>query len=218
VSDKSHRPRGRQAEAARNDERLLEAAREIVATEGIDAPVAAIAARAGVGIGSLYRRYGSKVEMLQRLCVVAMEQAIAAAEDALADADPWRGLTRYVQTCVAFHSGALAPLAGHIPTTATMNETAAHSFDLLGALVGRAPLRPDVSSVDVARLVELFARTRPRDAAVQDVTAHDRLLTIALDGLRTREPTKLPGRKQRRKDYVRRWQQHPPAPTESAAR
>src|ERR1700722_4204909 len=70
--------RGRQQEAARNDRRVLDAAREVFATQGWDAPVSAVAERAGVGMGSLYRRYGSKTELLQRLCVVAMEQNIGA--------------------------------------------------------------------------------------------------------------------------------------------
>ena len=198
--------RGRQAEAARNDQRVLEAAREVIATEGFDAPVSAIAERAGVGIGSLYRRYGSKIELLQRLCVLAMQQAIAAAEAGLADEDPWRGLSSYVQTCVAFHSGALAPLAGHIPTTPEMRQTAAHSFRLLDQLVERAPLRPDASSLDIAWLTELFARTRPRHATSEDAHVHDRLLAIALDGLRDGARDPLPSPAPTRKHYAGRWQ------------
>ena len=57
---------GRRAQAARNDERILEAAREVfVADPG--APIAAVAERAGVGIGALYRRYASKEELLREL-------------------------------------------------------------------------------------------------------------------------------------------------------
>ena len=76
--------RGRQAEARRNDLVVLEAARDVFAAQGADAPISAVAARAGVGVGTLYRRYGSKTELLQRLCVLAMEQALAAAGEALA--------------------------------------------------------------------------------------------------------------------------------------
>ena len=54
---------GRRAEAARNDQRIIDAAREVfVADSG--APIAAVAKRAGVGIGALYRRYASKEELL----------------------------------------------------------------------------------------------------------------------------------------------------------
>src|SRR5215475_4953452 len=88
------RRRGRYAEAARNDRLVLDAAREVFTSQGFDAPVSAVAQRAGVGIGSLYRRYGSKTELLQRLCTLAMEQAIEAAQAALAVGDPWAGLAR----------------------------------------------------------------------------------------------------------------------------
>src|SRR5256885_3181934 len=103
--------RGRQAEARRNDLVVLEAARDVFAAQGADAPIAAVAARAGVGVGTLYRRYGSKTELLQRLCVLAMEQALAAAGDALAARDPWDGPASYIAACVELRSGALAALA-----------------------------------------------------------------------------------------------------------
>ena len=71
---------GRQAEARRNDLAVLEAARDVFTAQGAGAPVSAVAERAGVGMGTLYRRYGSKTELLQRLCLLAMEQTVAAAE------------------------------------------------------------------------------------------------------------------------------------------
>src|SRR6516165_10102135 len=91
---------GRQAEARRNDLAVLEAARDVFTARGASAPITAVAERAGVGMGTLYRRYGSKTELLQRLCVLAMEQALDAAADALAAADPWTGLAGYIRACV----------------------------------------------------------------------------------------------------------------------
>ncbi|HYZ79703.1 MAG TPA: helix-turn-helix domain-containing protein [Solirubrobacteraceae bacterium] len=200
------RRRGRYAEAARNDARLLDAAREIIATRGADAPVAAIAQRAGVGIGSLYRRYGSKTELLQQLCLLAMEQSIAAAEAGMAEPDPWYGLTGYVRACVALRSGALAPLAGRVPTTPEMHEAAARGLALLEQLVARAGLRPDVSPLDVAWLIELFSKTHPHNASAQDeLRVHERLLTIALDGLRATPRSALPGPAPTIEQYTGRW-------------
>lgn len=197
--------RGRQAEAAVNDRLVLDAAREVIAAEGFDAPVSAIAARAGVGIGSLYRRYGSKVELMQHLCVLAMEQAIEAAEAGLADPDPWRGLTGYVRACVEFGSGALAPLAGRIPTTPEMRRTAERSFRLLDLLVERAPLREDATAVDVAWLMEMFARTRPAAGDRNGERVHERLMALSFDGLRPGAPEPLPGPRPTRAHYARRW-------------
>src|SRR6516162_1140887 len=129
---------GRQAEARRNDLAVLDAARDVFAAHGAAAPVSAVAGRAGVGMGTLYRRYGSKTELLQRLCVLAMEQAVEAADDALRAGDPWTGLAGYVRACVELRSGALASLAGQIETTAEMRGTARRSMDRLAEIVDRA--------------------------------------------------------------------------------
>jgi AcrR family transcriptional regulator len=199
--------RGRQAEAARNDRRLLDAAREVFATQGFDAPVSAVARRAGLGMGSLYRRYGSKTELLQRLCLLAMEQAIEAAETAVAAEDAWDGLAGYVRTCVAFGSGALAPLAGTIETTPEMWQASRRGRDLLAAVVERARhdggLRPDVTALDVAWLIELFSRRAATGAG--DDGVRSRLLAIALDGLRTPRPEALPAPPPSASHYEGRW-------------
>src|SRR6266702_8433695 len=120
--------RGRQAQARRNDLAVLEAARDVFSVQGADAPISAVAERAGVGMGTLYRRYGSKTELLQRLCLLAMEQALAAAGDALAVGDPWDGLCGYIAACVELRSGALTSLAGQIETTAEMRGAARRSM------------------------------------------------------------------------------------------
>lgn len=189
--------RGRQAEARRNDRLVLDAARDVFAAQGFDAPVAAVARRAGVGMGSLYRRYGSKEELLQRLCVLAMEQAIDAAEEALEDPAAWTGLARYVTACVGFGSGMLSPVAGTITTTREMWETARRSRALLLELVERAhasgDLRPDASAVDVNLLIQHFSRRPlPGPHEAEDREARERLLAIALDGLRLGPPNPLP--------------------------
>src|SRR3954470_17541603 len=97
----------RQAEAERNDRALLAAAREVLAVDGAHASVAAIAARAGVGIGSLYRRYRTKEELFQRLMSLSLDQWIEAAERGLAHDDPWEGLAYYVTAGIEISSGSL---------------------------------------------------------------------------------------------------------------
>lgn len=199
--------RGRQAEAQRNDRLVLDAAREVFASQGGGAPVSAVAKRAGVGMGSLYRRYGSKTELLQHLCVLAMEQTTEAAERALASEDAWSGLEGYVRECVAFGSGALAPLAGTVQTTPRMWETSKRGRKLLDELVARAHreggLRPDVTTLDVLWLIELFGSHGP--ARTGDDRARRRLLAIALDGLRARAARPLPGPPPSARDYQARW-------------
>src|ERR1700746_829295 len=156
---------GRQAEARRNDRAVLDAARDVFSAQGADAPISAVADRAGVGIGTLYRRYGSKTELLQRLCVLAMEQGVACAADALADADPWAGLAGYVRACVELRSGALASLAGQVETTAEMRRVARRGMTRVAEVVARAHhdggLRADVTPLDVTWLIEQFSRRAP---------------------------------------------------------
>jgi len=186
---------GRRAEAARNDQRILDAARRVFIRGGTDAPVAAIAAEAGVGIGSLYRRFPSKDALLQHLCQQAMEQSIDAAEAALASADAggdaWTALAGYVRACVGFRSGALAPVAGTFRVTEHMVATAVRNHELGEQLVARAhaegSLRPDVTDVDVLQLVTLFSRRELPDPG------DERLLAILLDGLRAPGHTRLAG-------------------------
>jgi AcrR family transcriptional regulator len=201
---------GRQAEARRNDLVVLEAARDVFAAQGADAPISAVAERAGVGMGTLYRRYGSKTELLQRLCVLAMDQALAAAGDALAASDPWDGLCGYVRACVELRSGALAALAGQIGTTAEMRGTARRSMARLAEIVARAHaggrLREDVTALDVSWLIEQFSRRPPdRLDPAEERNVRSRLLAIALDGLRARPGEPLPGRPPSRRHYVNRW-------------
>jgi AcrR family transcriptional regulator len=205
-----HSRRGRQAEAERNDRRVLDAAREVVAAYGADAPVSMIAERAGVGMGSLYRRYGSKADLLRHLCVQAMEQSVDAAQAALAASDAWAGLAGYVGTCIAQGTGALAPLAGSIQTTPQMWRTSRHSRRLLEQLVARAQqdgaLRPDVTALDIAWLIEFFGRSGPARPGTEDHTIRQRLLTITLDGLRNRGAGSLPGPAPSTRHYEQRWQ------------
>src|SRR4030081_1931784 len=99
--DEADRPagrRGRQAEARRNDRAGLDAAREVFAVHGPDASVAQVAARAGVGIGSLYRRYPTKEALLQHLCQASMDQQVAASAEALQGGrNPWEALAGFIR-------------------------------------------------------------------------------------------------------------------------
>jgi AcrR family transcriptional regulator len=197
--------RGRQAEARRNDRAVLDAAREVFAVHGPDASVAQVAAQAGVGMGTLYRRYPTKEALLQHLCQASMDQQVAAAEEALArGTDPWEALAGFVRDCVGFRAGVLSAVAGTIGVTEEMRETAGRAHDLLEQLVRRAKragaLRRDAASVDIHDLIELFSR-RPAG----DTLAHERLLAIALEGLRAPGSNALPGPVPDWQAYVRRW-------------
>ncbi len=204
---------GRQAEARHNDLLVLEAARDVFTVYGAGAPISAVAERAGVGMGTLYRRYGSKTELLQRLCVLAMDQALAAADEALAVSDPWDGLCGYIRACVELRSGALAALAGQIETTAEMQSTARRSMARMEEIVARAHhdgrLRADVTALDITWLIEQFSRRSPDQLdPAEERNVRSRLVAIALDGLRPGPGPALPGRPPSRSRYVNRWSRH----------
>ena len=95
-----------------NDVRVLDAARDVFASGGYDAPVAAVAAAAGVGIASLYRRYGSKDELLADVCLRSMRQmselAAAAGSSGGVAADR---LDEFVRSCIAARCGAFGGVA-----------------------------------------------------------------------------------------------------------
>jgi len=183
---------------------VLDAARLVFAVHGPDAPVSAVAAEAGVGMGSLYRRYASKDELLRHLCQASMEQQVTIAERALASGgEPWDALSGFIRTCVAARVGAFASVAGTIPVTAGMRATAQRAHELLERLVSRAreagAVRRDIGSVDIHQFIELFSRRVPGDAGCQ------RLLAIGLDGLRCPPAEPLPGSPASWNSYARRW-------------
>src|SRR3954452_22402880 len=107
---------GRQAEASRNDERVLAAARAVL-TADPDASMADIARRAGVGIGTLYRRYPSKQALVLHLCQDGMERLEAVARTALErDGEAW--FAAFMQEGLAAGAGSLgAALAGTFTPT-----------------------------------------------------------------------------------------------------
>ena len=201
--------RGRQAEARRNDLAVLDAARDVFTAQGAGAPITAVAERAGVGMGTLYRRYGSKTELLQYLCVLSMRQVIDAAETALAAEDAWDGLAGYVRACVGLGAGAFAPLAGTIEVTGEMLATARRSNELLRAILARAQrtgqARPDVTDADIWGIIEQFSRRSANPRAPDDPAIRTRILAIALDGLRPQPATGLTGTPPDPHASARKW-------------
>jgi AcrR family transcriptional regulator len=197
------KPRGRQREADRNDARLFQAAREVFAERGWDAPVSEIARRAGIGMGSLYRRYPSKESLAQRMRIVAMEHLITQARTALAEEpDPWSAFARFLRDVLsAQHPGSpLLPLVGgRLPATDDVVKAADRLRAALDDLVGGAHragvLRADFTSADIPLLLEHLSARIPV-AAERASALHLRYLDLVLAGLRaapTDEPTALTG-------------------------
>jgi AcrR family transcriptional regulator len=201
---------GRRAQAARNDERILEAARAVFVADP-DAPIAAVAKEAGVGISALYNRYAGKDELLRRLCGDGLEHFIDETEVALADdGDPWTVFAAFMERVVDADTTALTgTLAGTFTPTEELFEIAARSHELFLALVERTreagAIRPDVEVNDVSLLLEQLAAIRVRDER-RTGELRRRALALALDGLRTPAPAPLPGPPPSWQELNERWE------------
>jgi AcrR family transcriptional regulator len=179
---------GRQAEAARNDQLILDAARAVFVADPA-APVSEVAKRAGVGIAALYRRYPSKEDMLRKLSGDGLDRYIAEAEQALADdRDPWTAFAAFMERIVAADTHSLTQrLAGTFTPTEDLYRDAARAQELNVALFERVreagAVRPDVVVDDIAWVLEMVAAIRLRDGR-RTGELRARYLALLLDGLR----------------------------------
>ena len=205
---------GRRAQAARNDEAILAAARDVFVDDP-SAPIAAVSQRAGVGISALYRRYPSKEALLGRLCSDGQAIYIAEAERALADdGDPWEAYANFLRRIVAADTHSLTVrLAGtFVPTERHMQDAELMrrlSEQLFGRTHAAGAIRPDVTELDIAFLMELLAQTRLGNQ-LRTAELLQRFLGVILDGLRPASASVLPGRAPSWTEQLRRWT--PPDP------
>lgn len=201
---------GRKAQAARNDELILAAARAVF-TADPGAPIAAVAERAGVGISALYRRYGSKEAMLQKLCGDGLKLYIAAAEKALAHTgDPWEAFAQFMLDVVDYDTHSLTiALAGTFPPT----EELYRDSDLaarLGAQVfervsAAGVIRQDITVIDVALLFEQIASIKLGDED-RTVQLRHRYLALLLDAMHLPAGSSpLPGPPPSDQELQQRW-------------
>lgn len=88
------RTRRLRVDAARNHQRIIDAARELFADRGLEITLDDVAERAGVGVGTVYRRFANKRELISEVFAGHVREFAEAAQDALAAADPWEGVVR----------------------------------------------------------------------------------------------------------------------------
>ena len=200
---------GRQAEALRNDGLILTAAREVFVTDP-KAPISAVAERAGVGIGALYRRYGSKEDLLRKLCADGLRVYIAAVEEALADeGDVWEAFAGFMRRVVDADTNSLTlRLAGTFTPTEELYRDSQRAQDLTARLFGRVrdagAVRPDMEVNDIALLLEQLAAVRVGDEGRTRQLRH-RYLALLLDAMRFTSGPPLPGPPPSWEEIGERW-------------
>ena len=188
------------ADARRNRVLVLAAAREVVAERGVTVPLEEIAARAGVGIGTLYRRFPTRKELIAPIVEELIEEYRLLIEQVVADPDPWRGFCSYFQQAVAMQvaNRGLAEALTHSPTP-LLAEQATRVRQLtrrgLASVMRRAKaegsLRPDFSLTDLQAI--FWACAQVADASADaNPDFWRRHLNIVLDGLRAENRTRMP--------------------------
>jgi AcrR family transcriptional regulator len=185
-------------DAQRNRERILASARTLLARDGLGASVEEITRQAGVGMGTLYRHFPTKEELIDAVLEDAFAELVRVAEQALVEADAWRGFTRFLEQTLELH----AANRGLKDVLATRDHggTRARAMrerlqPLLRRLIERAQaqgaLRPDFTAEDVPLVFWTGGRVIEATATV----APDywrRYLGVLLDGLRAGAATPLP--------------------------
>jgi AcrR family transcriptional regulator len=180
------------ADAARNREAIVAVARDVFAEYGLEAPLEAIAAQAGVGIATLYRRFPTREKLVAAALVEKVADYAGAARLALATPDPWDGFAGFVERICELQAGdrGLSDLLSMtLSADEQVEELRRTANDLLVTVIDRAKaagtLREDFVGED---LVLLLIAT----AAVTHVTRADapeawrRFVALALDSFSTR--------------------------------
>lgn len=210
---------GRQAQAARNDEQILRAAREVFNADP-EAPIVAVAQRAGVGISALYRRHRSKDELLQELARDGLGRYIGEVEAALAGGgDPWVAFRRFMQRALDAGTASITVrFSARFPTTKEMHTLGRRAAKLTARLIGRVKragqLRRDINVGDVSLLFEQLQSIEVVSAARTRQLRH-RYLSLMLDAMHRPSSTPLPGPAPRWEEISGRYR--PPSPQPETA-
>nr|WP_205379798.1 TetR/AcrR family transcriptional regulator [Streptomyces sp. SID7805] len=186
------------ADARRNRERILEAAREVFAAQGIDAPMSAVARRAGVGVATLYRRFPTRTALATAAFTEQLALCAAAFDEALADPDPGHGLYALLEkvcTTQVTDRGFAPVFLDQFPDALDHGHERDCAEEGLARLVQRAreagQLRDDFDPADITLL--LLANSglagQPRETAL---AASRRLLAYFFQAFQTQRPGSLP--------------------------
>jgi AcrR family transcriptional regulator len=178
------------ADAERNRRRILAAAREVFARKGLEAGLDEIARHAGVGAGTVYRRFPDKNALVTALFEERLREFITAAETATAQPDAWSGLVGMLETTVAMQiedRGLKDVLFAHGDHRHFAGQKAALRLLVTGVLEraqAAGTLRPDVALTDVLA-VQLMVTSMA--ALTEDASPRlwRRYLHLLLDGLCT---------------------------------
>ncbi|WP_397330541.1 TetR/AcrR family transcriptional regulator [Paenibacillus polymyxa] len=178
------------ADAQRNINALLQSAMTVFATSGVDAPVREIAEKAGVGVGTLYRHFPQRSDLIEAVFRQEVDACADAAEELSAQYEPGEALARWMQRYVDFIA-AKRGLAAALHSGNPAYETLPAYFDkrlkpalriLLETAAAAGEVRADVEPDDLLRAVASLSATGHKGNAMQA----RQMVALLVDGLRYR--------------------------------
>jgi AcrR family transcriptional regulator len=187
-------------DAERNRQKILAAAAVVFAARGLEVTLDDIAREAGVGVGTVYRRFTNREALIDALFETKIGEIVALAEQAAALEDPWEGLRAWIDAIASLQGrdrGLKAVLLSTVEGRERTDAARDRIIPIVEGLVARAKasgeLRDDVELTDFP-LLELMLGSVAERLKQTDPERWRRYLTIVLDGLRTRRdgPTPLP--------------------------
>ncbi|MFD0684936.1 TetR/AcrR family transcriptional regulator [Actinomadura fibrosa] len=185
------RPR---ADARRNVERLVRAAREAAGEVGGEITAHEIARRAGVGVGTFYRRVSTLEVLLEAVLAEVLGEIVTKGDEGLADPDPWEGFRHFAGAYIRLRNE-LCDINERLG--GPLDHARAELRDRIRLLVERAQtagvMRADITWQDVAFLMVSVSTGDHTLGVRASPQQWDRNLGIVLDGLRAPDPTPLPG-------------------------
>ncbi|MFI1161214.1 TetR/AcrR family transcriptional regulator [Streptomyces sioyaensis] len=208
------------ADALRNRERIIAAARETMVEFGAEVPLDEIARRAGVGNATLYRHFADRLELIHYVTLSVMSRTADRAESALAEeSDAFQALRRFVHAAVEERIGALCPLLSdgvdrdHPDLLAARDRLESAIEAVMGAARDSGQLRTDIAVGDLMVATTQLTRPLPGWGSPRtgfgggcvdfDKFVH-RHLQLFLDGLQTPARSELPGAAATLEDLRRR--------------
>ena len=186
--DADERPLRRDAE--RNRQRILAAAAELFSERGLDASLDDVARAAGVGVGTVYRRFPDKESLIRELFRERVDALVTVAEEACNAADPWQGFVSYLEYTAAALAGDLG-LRQLLMFGNYDRDQVCYARDRMRPVVTRlvrraqvsGDLRADFAATDVKMIAFMLASVAEYTAAVTPLVWR-RYLAMLLDGLR----------------------------------
>lgn len=190
------RPLRRDAE--RNRQLILRAAQELFADRGLDVSLDEIAAHAGLGVGTVYRRFPTKEDLVEALFEDRLRELLAIAQRALAHPDPWQGVVNLLEEGNALHSTdrglrevVLGSRFGHDHVARIRDGLQPVVTELVARAQAQGTLRADAAATDIP-LISIMIGAVVDYAGDMQPDIWRRFLAIIIDGLRAGTPEATP--------------------------